>query len=212
MPAWGVDPEATIATTRYGRSVWEWPTIVACGMLLGFVAAINFGSAPAFGGVSNQLHRMFAWRDKAEPDVRQALIVTADRRDQLTAVATLSPRGYYPLLARNRREVISQIRDHPGTLGLAVVDDTLAGLRFHRTCLERRPSQGQHHRPEGFSPVGRHRSHAAGPVGSFDIQTDGARKPSPTPEGDLLVAQRFERIDARRPARRQVSRGDRRHG
>ena len=125
MPAWGVDPEATIATTRSGKSAWEWPTIVACGMLLGFVAAVNFGSAPAFGGVSNQLHRMSAWRDKAEPEMRQALIVTADRRDQLTAVATLSPRGFSPLLARNRHEVTSQIQEHPGTLGLAVVDDRL---------------------------------------------------------------------------------------
>ncbi len=125
MPAWQVDPETVIATRRSGKSVWEWPTIVACGMLLGFVVAINFGSAPAFGGVSNQLHRMFAWTGKADSEVRQALIVTADRRDQLTAVATLSPRGFNPLLARNKREVMSQIRNHPGALGLAVVDDTL---------------------------------------------------------------------------------------
>ncbi len=130
MPAWGVDPESTGANRRSGRSVWEWPTIVACGMLLGFVAAIYFGSSPAFGGVSDQLHRMFAWHGKAEPEVRQALIVTADRRDQLTAVATLSPRGYNPLLARNRREVMSQIREHPGTLELAVVDDTLPDYSF----------------------------------------------------------------------------------
>ena len=125
MPAWQVDSETIIATSRSGKSVWEWPTIVACGMLLGFVFAINFGGAPAFGGVSNQLHRMFSRSGKAESEVRQALIVTADRRDQLTAVATLSPRGFNPLLARNKREVMSQIREHPGTLGLAVVDDTL---------------------------------------------------------------------------------------
>jgi hypothetical protein len=125
MPTWKVDSETVLATSRSGNSVWEWPTIVACGMLLGFVAAINFGGSPAFGGVSNQLHRMFSRSGKAESEVRQALIVTADRRDQLTAVATLSPRGFYPLLAGNKREVMSQIRNHPGTLGLAVVDDTL---------------------------------------------------------------------------------------
>jgi hypothetical protein len=125
MPAWMGDSGTTIATARSGRSVWEWPTIVACGMLLGFVVAINFSTAPAFGGVSNQLHRMFSRSGKAESEVRQVLIVTADSRNQLTAVATLSPRGFYPLLARNKREVLSQIQDHPGTLGLAVVDDTL---------------------------------------------------------------------------------------
>ena len=125
MPAWQVDSETIIATSRSGKSVWEWPTIVACGMLVGFVVAINFGTAPAFGRVSNQLHRIFSRSGRAESEVRQALIVTADTRDQLTAVATLSPRGFDPLLARDKREVISQIRNHPGSLGLAVVDDTL---------------------------------------------------------------------------------------
>ena len=125
MPAWQVDSEKIIATSRSGKSVWEWPTIVACGMLLGFVVAINFGTAPAFGRVSNQLHQMFSRSGRAKSEVRQALIVTADRRDQLSAVATLSPRGFDPLLARNKREVMSQIRNHPGSLGLAVVDGTL---------------------------------------------------------------------------------------
>src|SRR5260370_41892288 len=130
MPAWQRDSETTVATTRSGRSVWEWPTIVACGMLLGFVVPINFGTAAAFGRVSNQLHRMFVRRGESEGEVQQALIVTADRRDQLTAVATLSPRGFYPLLARNKREVMSQILAHPGTLGLALRADTLPDYPF----------------------------------------------------------------------------------
>ena len=125
MPWWQGDSETITATTRSGKSVWEWPTIVACGMVLGFAAALSFGSAPAFGKVSDQFHRMFTRSDKAESEARQALIVTVNRRDQLTAVATLSPRGFYPLLARNKSEVMSQIREHTGTLGLAVVDGTL---------------------------------------------------------------------------------------
>src|SRR5260370_23624801 len=137
MPAWQRDSETTVATTRSGRSVWEWPTIVACGMLLGFVVTINFGTAPAFGRVSNQLHRMFVRRGESEAEVQQALIVTADRRDQLTAVATLSPRGFYPLLARNKREVMSQILAHPGTLGLAGVCGPLPEFPFPVHTLNR---------------------------------------------------------------------------
>ena len=125
MPWWQGDSEAVIGTTSPVHQSGEWPTIVACGMLLGFAAALTFGTAPAFGKVSDQLHRMFARSQKAEFATRQALIVTADSRDQLTAVATLSPRGFYPLLARNKREVVSQIRSHPGTLESAVVDGTL---------------------------------------------------------------------------------------
>jgi hypothetical protein len=128
-------------------------------MLLGFVIAISFGSAPAFGGVSNQFHRMFGWRGKAETEVRQALIVTTDNRDQLTAVATLSPRGFYPLLARNKREVMSQIRAHPGTLGLALVDDAVPDYAFIAHALKSALPTGSiivlrgSHRPEDIGPM-----------------------------------------------------------
>ena len=125
MPGWQVDSETIIATTRSGKSVWEWPTIVACGMLLGFAAAHKFrqlrrrsgrcqtNSTGCLRGATRRSPRL------DRPDRHRG------RRDQLTAVATLSPRGFYPLLARNKREVMSQIREHTGTLGLAVVDGTL---------------------------------------------------------------------------------------
>jgi hypothetical protein len=102
---------------------------------------------------------MFAWRGKAESGGRQALIVTADRRDQLTAVATLSPRGFNPLLARNKREVMSQIRDHRGTLGLAVVDDTLPDYASIAHVLNGALPMGSivvlkgSHRPEDIGPM-----------------------------------------------------------
>ena len=191
MPGSRGDSETIIATTRSGRFVWEWPTIVACGMLLGFAAAINFGSAPAFGGVSNRLHRMFSRSSKAESEVRQALIVTADGRDQLTAVATLSPRGFNPLLARNEREVLSQIRDHPGTLGLAVVDDTLPDYASIAHVLN------------GALPMGRiivlkgsHRSEDIGPM-LLDRLGVLQSKRLP-PQGDAYAKRRFTRSAALR--------------
>ncbi|SRR5260370_15498140 len=128
---------ATILTTGSGLSDFTWPTIAACAMLFGFVVAVNLDGAPTFVGAVDQLHWLFAWCDRvAEPDAEQALIVTANRRDQLTAVATLSPRGFYPLLASNEREVVSQIRAHPGTLRLAVVDDTLPDYAFIARALK----------------------------------------------------------------------------
>jgi hypothetical protein len=159
MPAWQVGSETIIATTRSGKSVWEWPAIVACGMLFGFAAAISFGTAPAFGKVSDQLHRMFARSDKSESATRQALIVTADSRDLLTVIATLSPRGFYPLLAGNKREVMSQIRDHKGTLRLAVVDDALPDYASIVHALNGALPIGSiivlkgSHRPEDIGPM-----------------------------------------------------------
>jgi hypothetical protein len=133
---------AILKTTGSGLSDFTWPTIAACVMLLGFVVALNLDGAPTLVGAVNQFHRLFAWRDPvAEPEAQQALIVTANLRDQLTAVTTLSPRGFYPLLASNEREVVSQIRAHPGTLRLAVVDDTLHyGPRLRKGTLS--PGEG----------------------------------------------------------------------
>ncbi|MCX6626789.1 MAG: hypothetical protein NTW28_04055 [Candidatus Solibacter sp.] len=106
-------------------------------MLLGFVIAASSGSAAAMVDAADRLLQQLDWRNwGAEPEVRQALIVTANRRDQLTVVATLSPRGFTPLLASSGREVLSQIRAHPGTLKLAVVDATLPEYAFIADSLK----------------------------------------------------------------------------
>jgi hypothetical protein len=110
-------------TARSGGSDFTWPAILACAMLLGFAVSVNFGSAQTIALAADQLHRLLAWRGQsANLEVREALVVTADRRDQLTIVATLSPRGFHPLLASSEREVRSQVRAYPHSLKLAVVD------------------------------------------------------------------------------------------
>ena len=95
-------------------------------MVFGFVALVSVSSAAAFRNAKNQLHNLLDWRGNltGTPD-HQALIVTANPRDQLIAVATLSPRGFQPILAGNARQVRAQIRAYPGTLRLAVVDADL---------------------------------------------------------------------------------------
>jgi hypothetical protein len=111
-------------TTEAGDPDFSWPTITICGMFLGFIIAFHFGSAGVKTVPVDLLNRMLPSRDQlaASEDV---LIITADPRDQLTVVATLSPRGFHPLLASSESEVVSQIRAHPDTLKLAVVDATL---------------------------------------------------------------------------------------
>jgi CheY-like chemotaxis protein len=115
-----------VSRTGSSGSEYTWCSIAICGMLFGLTMTMHFGIAPQIFAFPNPLDRILAWRGReAEPPAGQALIATTDLGSQLTAVATLSPRGFAPLLARNKREALSQIRNHPDTLRLAVVDATL---------------------------------------------------------------------------------------
>lgn len=107
-------------------SEYTWSSIAIVGMLFGLAITLYFGHVPQRLGLADPMDRLSAWRGaEAGQAAAQALIVTCDPGSRLTAVATLSPRGFAPLLADNKREVLSQIRTHPGTLKLAVVDATL---------------------------------------------------------------------------------------
>jgi CheY-like chemotaxis protein len=107
-------------------SEYTWSSIAILGMLFGLVITMYFGHVPQTLGLADPLDGILAWHaTDAEPAEGQALIVTNDPGSQLTAVATLSPRGYAPLLAGNKREVLSHIRTHPSSLKLAVVDANL---------------------------------------------------------------------------------------
>ena len=156
----GPIPGVMFKTDGSRASDFSWPPIVICAILLGFIVAYNFGSAPAMVRATDDLHRLFAWRDQsAKQETRKALVITANRTDQLTAVATLSPRGFHPLLASSRREVLAQIRAHPGTLKLAVVDATLPDYALiARTLRDSIPRGGiivvkDPHRSQDIGPM-----------------------------------------------------------
>ncbi len=105
---------------------YTWSSIAIVGMFFGLMITLHFGRVPQILGLADPMDRLLAWRGgETEQFSAQALIVTADPGSRLTAVATLSPRGFAPLLAGNKREALSQIRNHPDTLRLAVVDATL---------------------------------------------------------------------------------------
>jgi hypothetical protein len=106
-----------------GMSDFARIAMAAGALFLGFAVAGQVGSGTAIAGAADRVHRWLT--ATPEPPARPALIVTTNRGDQLTLVATLAPRGFAPLLAGNWSEVLSQIRAHPGALRLAVVDATL---------------------------------------------------------------------------------------
>ena len=138
----------------------NWPVALACAMVIGFVALVSFRDAPALLNAKNKLDDLLNWRGNlsATPD-RQALVITTNSRDQLIAVATLSPRGFQPLLAANARQVRAHLRADSGTLGLAVVDATLPDYpSISRALKEKLPSTGiivlsRSHRSEDVVPM-----------------------------------------------------------
>jgi hypothetical protein len=85
---------------------------------------------------------LFTWHSQAvSAEIGQVLVITANPGDQLSAITTLSPRGFHPLLAATDREVQSQIRAYPGAVKLAVVDATLPDYpRIARALKEILPS------------------------------------------------------------------------
>jgi CheY-like chemotaxis protein len=106
-------------------------------MVFGLAATLYFGRGPQNFGFANPLEPLFdRLGGSSESAAAQALIVTADPRNRLTAVATLSPRGFSPLLAGNKSEVLSQIRNHPHAVKLAVIDTALPDFALIARALK----------------------------------------------------------------------------
>jgi hypothetical protein len=138
----------------------NWPVFLTCAMVLGFVALVTIRDAPALLNAKNKLDDLLDWRGNfSETQDRQALVITASPRDQLLAVATISPRGFQPLLAANSRQVHAHIRAYPDTIGLAVVDATLPDYAsISRVLKDKLPSGSiivltRSHRSEDVVPM-----------------------------------------------------------
>jgi hypothetical protein len=149
-----------IKFTDSGRADFNWPPIAICAVLFGFVIAIFFSRAPGKNGPADLLERLFApHHQAADAIVGQVLIISANPGDQLTAVTTLSPRGFHPLLAGSDPEVLSQIQAYPGAVKLAVVDATLPDYpRIARTLKSNLPDNSivilkSPHRSDDIAPM-----------------------------------------------------------
>jgi CheY-like chemotaxis protein len=108
-------------------------------MVFGLAVTLYFAGGPQNGfptvDFSNPLNGLLSRLHAPEPEAAQVLIVTANPHNRLTAVATLSPRGFSPLLASKKSEVLSEIRAHPATLKLAVVDAALPDFALIQRAL-----------------------------------------------------------------------------
>jgi hypothetical protein len=117
----------------------SWPTLTIFAVFVGLLAASQISSG-SFEGAVEKIRNTFApGRGHGNTNPNLALVITANPAQQLQAVATLSPRGLDPLLAKNLQEVNRQLAAHPKVVRLAVVDaelrDAAAIERALRTVL-----------------------------------------------------------------------------
>src|SRR5258708_38706452 len=102
-----------------------WPVIAICAILLGGVVAFQFNGTNFKDSVES-IRKTFTIKHRetaVDPDL--ALVITANPAQQLQVVATLSPRGLEPLLAKNLQEVKGQLAAHLQVIHLAVMDARL---------------------------------------------------------------------------------------
>jgi hypothetical protein len=114
-------------TSRYAGLEFSWPV----GVSVALVIAVAFGSHDGREKLSSALSafpNVLLWRSHAQAgEPARILVVTLDPRKELTVVATISPRGFDPLLARSLDAVQAIIETDAPVIGLAVVDENCPG-------------------------------------------------------------------------------------
>jgi len=101
------------------------------GVWFGFAAAIRYADSPslfaAVEHVNQALNPLLNRNRPAAPVDYEALIVTADHNTELTSVATLSPRGFHPVIAGGAQDALERVRTTEHPWELVVIDATLPG-------------------------------------------------------------------------------------
>jgi hypothetical protein len=112
-------------TTGDSSFAMAWPVIAICAILLGGIVAFQF-NGKNFKDSVESIRKTFTVKHRqttVDPDL--ALVITTNPAQQLQVVATLSPRGLEPLLAKNLQEVKDHLSAHPKVIHLAVMDAKL---------------------------------------------------------------------------------------
>jgi CheY-like chemotaxis protein len=105
---------------------FSWPTAVLCGLSAGFLCVAAFGDTDAFFRSTKRVHELLTFtRAASQPDRAKVLVVTTNPKDGFTIAATLAPRGFVALPARNLQDVLTQIQTHAGAIHLTVLDATM---------------------------------------------------------------------------------------
>jgi hypothetical protein len=126
------EPEVGLETTgamnpyRYTWVELRAPTLGFLAFFVALFLALEPGHETVHS-IAGFAQRSFSNGQKTEAVVKagQVLVISADERRQNQAIATLTPRGFEPLLAGNLQEVQRQLAKRPASLRLVVLD---AGL------------------------------------------------------------------------------------
>ena len=126
----GGDADEAAPVVMIGREGYNWlqlcwPSIGFCAGLIGIFLATQSGQL-AFGAAIDHVRSVLSPRAAVQQtEHARVLIVTRNPDRRLQVVATLSPRGFEPLLAENAREAGAQLASHSGVVRLAVLDGAL---------------------------------------------------------------------------------------
>jgi len=99
----------------------SWPVLGVIALFAGLLLALTDAhlALAAMGRVKSPF-------DSPAVSADRVLVVTANPDQQLQVIATLSPRGLEPLLARSLQDVNRQLAANGGAMRMAVVDGALA--------------------------------------------------------------------------------------
>lgn len=105
---------------------FSWPALAFCLLIVAFVM-VSDGARARVVHIIDRFGDRLVPRAAAASDPDRVLIVTSDPARELTVIATLSPRGLEPLLARDLKGARSQLAAHPAKVRFAVVDAAVPG-------------------------------------------------------------------------------------
>jgi len=108
------------------------------GVFIGFVVAVHLAGSPRLYAAVDRLNHKLTPVLNQQPHApldTEALIVTADHNTELTSVATLSPRGFHPVIATGAQNALERIGADVHVWKLVVIDASLPGAAALRRAL-----------------------------------------------------------------------------
>ena len=116
----------------------DWAGLTIIAVFIGLIASTQTAHK-RFGDIVEIVRDTFTGGAQGKAAPAWALVITKNPAQQLQVIATLSPRGLEPLLAKSLQEVQRQLAAHPNAVRLGVVDaelrDAVAFERALRASL-----------------------------------------------------------------------------
>jgi hypothetical protein len=120
-------PYITIYPSSCTRLDWSWPTVISVAVVIGFIFTSESGRG-RLSSALDTLTRELVPRVRAQaPEEHHVLIVTSNPKKQQNVIATLSPRGLEPLLARSLDDFNTIVTRNRSQINLVVLDEDVRG-------------------------------------------------------------------------------------